>query len=400
MILGVFSSATAQGPTGEFNGWQFRYAIGPGVDTTGTYFSDEVVDNWPFYENWWDVPRGTGSQGFVFHTTQRHTYYIWEKYFGEEMETPDVFWFHVRNMRSTSSNAGPLIYFDLIGAGGKTLPIAGYVAHDGTAWARVQRNIHPEKKEKLPSFWGIRIELGFHNGLDYGWGEFLVDKMIVHYNAPISQSVVLDWFQDGVDWKPVLSLEPRVVDFYDVILRGEEARRILIKNPGGNKLEIENVLTPTSGEFSVNLEKDEVETFGEIRAEITFKPNSPPGERNEHIYFHHNGRNSVDTLFVRGIVYDPTSVEKGIEDYGFALSNYPNPFNPETMIEFSLPERMFVDLSVFDIRGRKIETLLFGEKETGVHRIIWDASKHPDGIYLYRIKGGDFSSTRKMILLK
>ncbi len=100
---------------------------------------------------------------------------------------------------------------------------------------------------------------------------------------------------------------------------------------------------------------------------------------------------------------DPTSVEETVveKELGFALSNYPNPFNPETKIKFSLPERMFIELSVYNIRGRKIETFVREERETGIHGIVWDASEHPSGTYLYRMEGGNFSSTTgKMILLK
>ncbi len=85
--------------------------------------------------------------------------------------------------------------------------------------------------------------------------------------------------------------------------------------------------------------------------------------------------------------------------------NYPNPFNPHTTITFTLPsnERVFAD--VFDLMGRKIKTLLDEEREKGIHSIRWDATnqsgaKVPSGIYFYRVHAGDYSETRKMMLIK
>jgi hypothetical protein len=90
----------------------------------------------------------------------------------------------------------------------------------------------------------------------------------------------------------------------------------------------------------------------------------------------------------------------------FALSqNYPNPFNPSTTIEYSLPVRSKVTLSVFNILGQQVTTLVDEEQPAGTHAVPWDGTSDSgngvaSGVYLYRIKAGGFSDTRKMILLK
>ena len=76
--------------------------------------------------------------------------------------------------------------------------------------------------------------------------------------------------------------------------------------------------------------------------------------------------------------------------------NFPNPFNPETRIRFSLPERAFVTLEVYDPLGRKVSTVLSGEKEAGTHAMTFDASGLASGVYLYRLTAGDFVATKKM----
>jgi PKD repeat protein len=92
------------------------------------------------------------------------------------------------------------------------------------------------------------------------------------------------------------------------------------------------------------------------------------------------------------------------EDYTLA-QNYPNPFNPSTVISFSLPVRSMVTLSIYDVLGRRIMTLLDEEQPPGTHWVGWDGTDErgvsmATGIYFYRIATGRFSSTRKMLLLK
>jgi len=80
--------------------------------------------------------------------------------------------------------------------------------------------------------------------------------------------------------------------------------------------------------------------------------------------------------------------------------NYPNPFNPTTTIEYSLPQAGYVSLIVFNLLGTEISRLVSGEQETGNHSISWNAANVASGIYFYRLQAGDFIQTRKMVLLK
>jgi hypothetical protein len=99
---------------------------------------------------------------------------------------------------------------------------------------------------------------------------------------------------------------------------------------------------------------------------------------------------------------DWTSVENNEQPINyFTLSqNYPNPFNPSTTISYQLPVSSHVAIKVFDLLGREIVTLVNEEKISGIHEINFDAKDIASGIYYYRITAGDFSQTKKMILLK
>lgn len=85
----------------------------------------------------------------------------------------------------------------------------------------------------------------------------------------------------------------------------------------------------------------------------------------------------------------------------FALyQNYPNPFNAQTTISYILPQASEISLDIFDILGRKIETLQSGHQEAGEHSVIWNAENNTSGIYFYKLIVGDRIYSNKMILLR
>lgn len=86
-------------------------------------------------------------------------------------------------------------------------------------------------------------------------------------------------------------------------------------------------------------------------------------------------------------------------EYGLA-QNYPNPFNSVTIISYQLPESKFVTLKVYDILGNEVEILVNEEKPAGSYNISFDASRFPSGVYYYKLSSGNYTETKKMILLK
>ena len=79
---------------------------------------------------------------------------------------------------------------------------------------------------------------------------------------------------------------------------------------------------------------------------------------------------------------------------------YPNPFNPETVITFEVSQKTYLQLEVFNLIGKKITTLQKGYFEPGLHKTIWNGQNYPSGVYLIRMKTGDYSQLRKVILMK
>ena len=80
--------------------------------------------------------------------------------------------------------------------------------------------------------------------------------------------------------------------------------------------------------------------------------------------------------------------------------NYPNPFNPVTSIEFAVPSRTNVVLTVFNSLGKEIAVLVNREYSPGNYRVAWDASGLSSGVYFYTMKAGNFIQTKKLLLVK
>jgi hypothetical protein len=82
------------------------------------------------------------------------------------------------------------------------------------------------------------------------------------------------------------------------------------------------------------------------------------------------------------------------------LRNFPNPFNPSTVLSYKLQDARKVNLAVYDVSGRKVAELVNGWRDAGVHEVTFDGSDLATGIYLYRLKAGEFVAQGKMVLVK
>ncbi len=93
--------------------------------------------------------------------------------------------------------------------------------------------------------------------------------------------------------------------------------------------------------------------------------------------------------------------EKGEPITGYSVVNYPNPFNPSTIIEFRIPERSIVSLKIYNMIGEEVSEIIGGkELESGIYKYSWDASKLSSGIYIYRLIAEKETIAKKMLLVK
>jgi hypothetical protein len=121
-----------------------------------------------------------------------------------------------------------------------------------------------------------------------------------------------------------------------------------------------------------------------------------------------NGESDTGIDIIKDALYSfsttiPTDVDEDLtalpEQY-YLFQNYPNPFNPSTTIKYSVPQSSNVVIKVFDILGNEIETLVNEEKPAGTYEIDFDARNLSSGVYFYKMTGGNYSETKKMLLLR
>jgi uncharacterized repeat protein (TIGR02543 family) len=143
------------------------------------------------------------------------------------------------------------------------------------------------------------------------------------------------------------------------------------------------------------------------------------GKANSGYQFSHWNDDLNDSLYTKTVTMDRDKtfvahfeVKTSVEDRdaplanGYVLEqNYPNPFNPETMIRFQIAESEFVSLTVYNMKGEHVHTLVNGMLNRGQHTILWRAddtmgNQVPSGIYFYCLKTGTFNQTKKMILMR
>jgi len=120
------------------------------------------------------------------------------------------------------------------------------------------------------------------------------------------------------------------------------------------------------------------------------------------IYLKNNSLNdSLAILYISGDGYASGVSNEVIQNQNFILKqNYPNPLNPTTTIEFYIPASSNVKLNVYNLLGQLITTLIDEELSAGNHKVIFDGSDYPSGVYFYEMTSGNYRSTKKFIYMK
>lgn len=130
---------------------------------------------------------------------------------------------------------------------------------------------------------------------------------------------------------------------------------------------------------------------------------SIPSSGSKTFLLEHMGGGAVEIDYVQPIEYTSVSglKERNEKPEGFALKqNYPNPFNPSTNIQFSIGEAAKVKLTVFNILGQEVTTLVNNRLNRGSYTFDFNGSQYASGVYIYRLEAGDFVQQKKMILIK
>jgi hypothetical protein len=109
----------------------------------------------------------------------------------------------------------------------------------------------------------------------------------------------------------------------------------------------------------------------------------------------------LNSLIEWGVTVGIEEFDNSIMPEGYSLDqNYPNPFNPTTTIEISIPKSEYVTLKIYNLLGQELATLVSEKLKAGNYKFSWDARELASGVYMYKMKTGEFTGIRKMILLR
>ncbi|MBI5059696.1 T9SS type A sorting domain-containing protein [candidate division KSB1 bacterium] len=208
---------------------------------------------------------------------------------------------------------------------------------------------------------------------------------------------------------PVIRLSQDTLFFGDVDTTGTTNSQVelWIHNDGGqDALNITQMqLTPASIRSAYTIAPATVTVAAQDSelVTLTFNP-SAVRAYNGLLAITNNSNNDPDlTILVRGngIAGTAADDQAGTLPAAYSLEqNYPNPFNPATEIRFELPAASYVKLSVYNLVGQEVRTLVSGNLTAGAHAVTFDAATLPSGLYYYRMEANDFTAIRKMLLMK
>jgi hypothetical protein len=242
--------------------------------------------------------------------------------------------------------------------------------------------------------------------------EVTVPISVLHDEKIVAMDIPLEW-TDGVTLTDVSFAETRV-DYFDIKIANidEANNRVLIGL-------ISMVFAP----------KDELKAGDGVIANMTFRVDNPdiedfevtpfttknPGHSLSLVYndwssgkprvAHVNPEVEGNPISLTGATKPGPNPEVEIPTHYSLAQNFPNPFNPSTTLAYSLKEAGHVTISIYNVLGQNVKTLVDEHQAAGNYTKVWDGhddsgSEVASGIYFYRIKAGDFSDIKKMVLMK
>jgi hypothetical protein len=178
---------------------------------------------------------------------------------------------------------------------------------------------------------------------------------------------------------------------------------IYIFNLGNTSLEIDDIIATEP--FYVEITDGSLDLVETLEVPVQFYPDSA-GDYSGTVTIYSNDSDEEEVIIQLYGDTETLSVDEIPIPEKFTLhQNYPNPFNPVTTLRYDLPEDALVNITIYDMMGRVVKTLINDQQTAGYRSLQWNATNDAGlpvsaGIYLYMIQAGDFRQTKKMVLLK
>ncbi len=234
-----------------------------------------------------------------------------------------------------------------------------------------------------------------------GWNEFFVERGMLY-----------DTFEDGVH---EVKMDPLGFE------NGKDVECAIFPNGGSFldlgypeiKYDIETDFYAYTDLYHGSIEIPDDQSYGLVISQYDIENDMRPDPVDSAITLGWTDLHVLDMFIVMGDVIDILEQKLGLvsADYNivqcdYQLSNYPNPFNPTTTISFSIPSENMVDVSIYNVRGQKVKTILAENLTRGEHQVVWSGLDHSDkpvssGVYFYKLSvNGKSESIKKCLLLK
>ena len=244
-----------------------------------------------------------------------------------------------------------------------------------------------------------------------GWGYFAepaVTEVTTEGNIALSMSftdnTMVNYRALKHDWRTNLFVADQDTLSFGLVQIGDSlTKSVAIINNSNLEVEINRILNRDSA-FYVNTSLPiTIPPNGTDTIEVSFKPESVK-DYSDDLYIQWNRENERISQVV-SLTGSTDLISVGlpplINPIRFSLNqNFPNPFNPSTLIRFQIASPGLTTLKVYDILGRDLKTLVNEYKSMGEYEIMFNAADLPTGVYFYRLRSGNFVETKKMILLK
>jgi len=245
-----------------------------------------------------------------------------------------------------------------------------------------------------------------------GWGWSFGDERVlseIETNGTVALELslpdtVLSYRAFKFNWKTNLFIaNPDSIFFESISVGDSSAITVNLINKSDDTINITSFYNSDSAYTVENPVPFVLPPFGTVPVNVKFKP-FKEGYFKDYLHI----RSDTDTsriaqVLIMGGRTDSTfsNVQDGNSQLTYRLEqNYPNPFNPSTVIRFQISAREFVTLKVYDLLGREIVTLINTEKPAGNYNVEFNAQNLTSGVYIYRLRAGRFSDTKKLLLLK
>jgi len=225
-------------------------------------------------------------------------------------------------------------------------------------------------------------------------------------NDPETDTLVVLLTGVGFILSPKISVDPIYLTFDTTAAGSSNLKLLTIYNTGNATLTISNI-SSTESVFSTNLTSYDIQSGYSQIVQVAFTPTEPIIYSSN--FFVISNDFEMDTLIVPvsgvGIMLARIELDAQLPHILVLYPNYPNPFNPVTTLRYDLPEQTHVNITVYDMLGRQVKTLINHTQDAGYRSVIWNAINDygkpvSAGIYLYQIQAGEYISTKKMVLLK